>query len=197
MNSMPLLVLVLLVGEPPQAPPVVKLPQAPPVIAPKKYDYAACLEAVDRGETVYLAVGKDSDEKFVYSVKELPGRDAGYYKCWKNGKLKQMQRVDPKTLQPLVMEEKPVVGVADPNADHKCPNPNCGAYQFVQSSQQGDGSHTHTCAQCGTSWRHGGSLGYPGTRGQSVNPTYVQPFGGVQVGAGFQFQFGRFPAGSG
>jgi predicted RNA-binding Zn-ribbon protein involved in translation (DUF1610 family) len=38
------------------------------------------------------------------------------------------------------------------NSTHTCPN--CGASQFVISNYNADGTHTHVCNVCGTSWKH-------------------------------------------
>lgn len=174
--------LLLLLAVTPAADPPKRLPVAlPPRVLPVATTadgYADCLAAVDRGETVYLAVGVAA-EKGDYSCSETPMKSApGRYKCWKlpDGR-PWMEPVDAKAT---------AAPAADSHSDHQCPK--CGTMVWVQSGQRPDGSHTHTCPHCGSSWSHGGALGYPGTRDTSpqsaYSPRYTLPGSGGGCGPG-------------
>jgi hypothetical protein len=56
--------------------------------------YNDCVDAVDRGETVYLCVGHCEGTETGYRTRDLSGIAAGIYKCFKRGGVNTMERVD-------------------------------------------------------------------------------------------------------
>ena len=155
---------------------------------PVRRDYTGCLSAVTHGETVFLSVGV-KPQPGDYHADKLPKIEPGRYRCWhEKGRGGVMEPVDKdgKRVEP---KAAPVQPAAEFDPEHKCPKAGCPGRQSV-GMPNGDGSHTHTCPQCGTSWSHGGPLGYPGTRTPS-KPAVQQTPPAFQLGAGFNVTWQR------
>ncbi len=141
---------ILLAFGPAEPPPQVMKPAAPPKA--KADPYAAVLDRVGRGETlvVYAGVKKPKDApKGAVSVPRIPGEVAGVYRCRLADGRPVMEPYTPAAPGVAAPTFRPGTNY-DP--DHTCNN--CGRQQYVVSGWNRDGTHTHTCANCGTSWRH-------------------------------------------
>lgn len=129
-----------------------------------KPDYSACCRAVERGETVYLAIGvtPEPDDYYTPSLKYPDGREfvPGRYKCWKEKEKAVMVAVEvpplptfPGAVRSDRVKPSGATPVVAGNKSHYCPN--CGAGQWLRiMGWNADGTHNHFCESCKTLFAH-------------------------------------------
>lgn len=140
-------------------------------------DYAACLAAVDRGETVYLAVGPYQDREITdYWIEKLPPMPNGRYRCWLDPV--HGQRMEPADapavkvapeVRPAPTFPQPVPGIGVQSsmstgprvtvktgsavAEHYCPKCRTGPWYTIMGWNPDD-THNHLCQNCGQVFSH-------------------------------------------
>jgi hypothetical protein len=113
-------------------------PEAKPAPAPTVDTYAEMFARVQRGE------------RLVWTGTP-PGMAHGTYDCWLVNGVPHMERKGGAVVQTSSFRTPQHYGYY---SGHDCPNPDCNASEYGNNTDNGDGSHTHTCRACGSSWTH-------------------------------------------